>query len=109
MATLTLRCVAEKNTERRHKWVAGTLLFIRDPWFERHPHHADAVQAALDLIAADPYALELRRYLGHDAEGEAYVYAVSGTAVDVVFCLLRPMPGWLGLYSIVDWDDRPDG
>jgi hypothetical protein len=100
--------VAEENTERRHEWVEGTLLFIRDPWIEAHPHHAEAVQAALDLIASDPYAIALRPYLGHDATGEAYAYAVPGTSVDIVFCLIRPMPGRLGLYAISDWNEAVD-
>lgn len=97
--------MADDTTERRHEWVAGTLLFIRDPWLAAHPHHAAVVLAALDLIAEDPYGLALRPYLGHDSTGEAYVYAVPGTAVEIVFCLLRPMPGRLGLYQILDWDD----
>jgi len=105
VAPRTLLSVADNTAERRHEWVAGTLLFMRDPWVEQHPDHADAVQAALDLIAADPYALELRPYVAHDADGEAYVYAVPGTAVEIVFCLLRPMPRRLGLYQILDWDD----
>lgn len=80
-------------------------MLIRDPWVATHPHHAGAVDAALASIAADPYAVPLRSFAGHVADGEAYVYAVPGTAVEIVFCLLRPMPGWLGLYQILDWDD----
>ena len=101
--------MAESNTERRHEWVAGTLLFIRDPWIAAHPEHTDAVIAALDLIADDPYAVRLRPYWGHDATGEAYAYQAPGTSVEIVFCLLRPMPGRLGLYAIIDWDDALDG
>lgn len=97
--------MANENAERRHAWVEGTLLFIRDPWLAVHPQHADVVQQALARIAADPYALTVRRFLGHGADGEAYAYAVPGTAIEIVFCLLRPMPGRLGLYQILDWDD----
>ncbi len=97
--------MSASDAQRRHEWVAGALLLVRDPWLAEHPAGAAAVQAALEWIAADPYALELRSYLGHDAPGEAYAYAVPGTSIEVVFCLVRPMPGWLGLYDIIDWDD----
>jgi hypothetical protein len=78
---------------------------MRDPFLEARPNHREAVDSALALIARDPYALELRAYLGHDAPGEAYVYGVPGTNIEIVFVLIRRAPGRLGLFQILDWDD----
>jgi hypothetical protein len=97
--------VANGTTERRHAWFEGSLLGIRDPFLDAHPHHREAVDTALALIARDPYALVLRRYLGDDATGEAYVYAVPGTNIEIVFVLIRQAPGKLGLFQILDWED----
>lgn len=93
-------------TDRRHEWLPWTLP-IRDLFVDRHPHHGENIHAALDLIAGDPYGLELRRYRGHDAGGEAYVYTVPDTSVEIVFCLIDGSPGQLGLFQILDWDDFP--
>jgi hypothetical protein len=97
--------VANGTTERRHEWLEGSVSGIRDPFLGAHPHHGEAVDTALALIARDPYALELRSYLGHDAHGEAYVYDVPGTSIEIVFVLVRQAPGKLGLFQILDWDD----
>jgi hypothetical protein len=96
--------VSADATDRRHEWLPWTLP-IRDLFVDRHPHHDAAVQAALDLIARDPHGLELRRYRGHDAGGEAYVYPVPDTGAEIVFCLIDGVPGQLGLFQILDWED----
>lgn len=98
--------MVDETTDRGHSWFEGTLIGIRDPFIAAHPHHRAAVWRALELIAADPYAPELREYLGHDVrDGKAYVYSIPGSQVDVVFCLIRQVPGRLGLFQIIDWED----
>ena len=93
------------TTDRRHEWFEGTLIGIRDPFLDSHPHHGEAVESALALIARDPYALALRPYHGHDAGGHAYVYEVPGTTIEIVFVLIRQAPGRVGLFQILDWED----
>jgi hypothetical protein len=73
--------------------------------FSTRIHTTARLDTALALVARDPYALVLRRYLGHDATGEAYVYAVPGTNIEIVFVLIRQAPGKLGLFQILDWED----
>jgi len=97
--------VVNGTTDRRHEWFEGTLIGVRDPFLDAHPHHREAVDTALALIARDPYALELRSYLGLDAPGVAYVYPVPGTNIEIVFVLVRQASGRLGLFQILDWDD----
>ena len=82
-----------------------TLTNILDPWADRHPDEAQAVREALDLIAADPFALVLRPYMGHDAPGEVYVYSLPDDHVDIAFCMIEGRPGVLGLWQVIDWHD----
>jgi hypothetical protein len=100
--------VVNGTTDRRHEWFESTLLRIRDPFLETHANHREAVGTALALIARDPLAVELRAYHGHDASGEAYVYEVPGTSIQIVFVLIRNVPGKLGLFQILDWEDAFD-
>jgi hypothetical protein len=45
------------------------------------------VEAALAMIAADPYELRLREHRGHDLPGVWYVYDVN-ESISIVFGLL---------------------
>lgn len=97
--------MVDGSTDRQHEWFEGTLMGVLGPFLDVHPHHQEAVGTALALIARDPHALELRPYYGHDAKGEAYVYEVPGTSIQIVFVLIRQAPGKLGLFQILDWED----
>jgi hypothetical protein len=90
-----------------HAWVPETVESIVGPFLAAHPEHRTPVRQALDLIAADPYAVPLRPYRGHDAPHATYVHAIARTRVEIVFTILRDTPPRLALFQVLDWEDLP--
>jgi hypothetical protein len=79
-----------------------------EPYYRRRPLRRPLVEAALAIIAADPYELRLREHRGHDLPGAWYVYDVNDS-ISIVFGLLGGSErGHLALGGILDDQDTGD-
>jgi hypothetical protein len=99
--------VADEAEDRSHAWLEDTLDSIHAPFIAAHPQHRTPVRQALERIADDPYAVELRPYNGLDAPAATYVYRVPRTRVELVFSIFKGPPPHLALYQLLDWEDIP--
>lgn len=85
------------------RWVPWSIQEVAEPFYKSHPKRAGSVRAALELIAADPYALQVREYMGHDEPGKLYEYAIN-EYLSIVFGAIADK-SWLILRAILDYRD----
>jgi hypothetical protein len=93
--------VSNQSEDLPYRWVPWSLKEFAEPYYTTHPERAASVKAALNLIAADPYALQVREYMGHDESGRLYAYALN-EQIDIVFGVIENKP-WLVLRGINDF------